>query len=332
MKKILITGAAGFIGHHVVEHFLKEDPEVQIFILDRLDDSGNPNRITDIERWDEFKPRVHFVWWDLKARLNEIVEAQLGTDFEYIFHLAAGSHVDRSIADPLSFVMDNCVGTANILDFARRCPQLKAFFNFSTDEVFGPAPLGYFHKETDPYHPSNPYSASKAGAASLGYAFFKTYGLPVITTYTMNVFGERQHPEKLIPMVIRSVLSGTPAIIHGAPGNIGSRVWIHARNVAAALLFLTQKGVPGEAYNVIGFDEIDNLTMAEKIAAVIGKPLQYELVDFHKTRPGHDRRYALDGAKLRDLGFVPPVDFESSLRRTVEWEIDHPEWLGIKKS
>lgn len=334
MKKILVTGGAGFIGHHFVEHILK-NTDWNIVVLDRLDTSGNLNRLKDIEFYqknkEEFNQRVKFIWHDLKAEINEILESQIGTDLDYIYHLAASSHVDRSLQNPLGFVYDNVVGTCNILNFARKCPNLRLFFNFNTDEVFGPAPVGVNHKETDQHKPSNPYSATKSGQYALGYAYWKSYGLPVVTTYTMNNFGERQNPEKLIPMTIRSVLKGEKAIIHGNEKVIGSRFWIHCRNTSAALLFLSENGKAGESYNIIGFDELNSLEMAQKIAEIMGKPLKYELVDFHKTRPGHDRRYALDGSKLKKLGFEFPVDFEASLKKTVEWSIkpEHVHWLGL---
>ncbi|MBP9669572.1 MAG: GDP-mannose 4,6-dehydratase, partial [Candidatus Pacebacteria bacterium] len=275
--------------------------------------------------------RVTFVHHDLRAPFNESVSARLGSP-DYILHLAASTHVDRSISDPMLFVADNVVGTGHLLEYARTLPTLQLFVNFSTDEVFGPAPAGSAHREDSPYAPSNPYAATKAGAASLGYSYFVTYKLPVITTYTMNNFGERQHPEKLVPRTIRSVLRGERMPIfaeldeQGALKSVGSRFWLHARNTASAVLFLLNAGRPGDAYNIVGFDEKTNLEMAQSIAGIIGKPLVYELVDFHKVRPGHDRRYALDGAKLRRLGWAPEVDFESSLAETVRFALKNPEW------
>lgn len=329
-ERILITGGAGFIGHHIVEYILDET-DWDIVILDRLDVSGTLNRLTDLPNWAEKKGRVKFVYHDFRAPLNEYVKTRLG-DVNYILHLAASTHVDRSIEDPMLFVEDNVVGTTNMLQYARTLPHLKSFINFSTDEVFGPAPKGIAHKEDAPYLPSNPYSASKAGAASMGYAYFVTYKVPVITTYTMNNFGERQHPEKLIPRTIRSVIKGETMPIfaelkNGKLQGVGSRFWLHAKNTASAVLFLLKKGVPGESYNVIGFDELTNLEIAQKVAQFAGKPLKYKFVDFHKTRPGHDRRYALDGSKLKKLGWKPPRTFEESLKGTVEFALKHPEWI-----
>lgn len=329
-ERILITGGAGFIGHHIVEYIL-DTTDWDIVILDRLDISGTLNRLAELPNWEKERSRVKFVFHDFRAPLNEYVRTRLG-NVNYILHLAASTHVDRSIEDPMLFVEDNVVGTTNMLQYARTLPHLKAFINFSTDEVFGPAPKGVAHKEDAPYLPSNPYSASKAGAASMGYAFFVTYGVPVITTYTMNNFGERQHPEKLIPRTIRSVIRGEKMPIfaelkNGKLQGVGSRFWLHAKNTASAVMFLLEKGTPGESYNVIGFDELTNLEIAQKVAKVIGKPLKFEFVDFHMTRPGHDRRYALDGTKLKKLGWKPPMNFDESLAQTVRFAMEHPEWI-----
>jgi dTDP-glucose 4,6-dehydratase len=329
-ERILITGGAGFIGHHVVEYLL-DKTDWEIVVLDRLDISGTLERLVDLPNWKEKGRRVRFVYHDFKAPINEPVAARIGA-VEYILHLGGSTHVDRSIEDPLLFAQDNVVGTTNMLVFARSQPKLKFFVNFSTDEVFGPAPEGVAHTENHPFSPSNPYSASKAGAASMGYSFFKTYGLPVITTYTMNNFGERQHPEKLIPKTIRSVLRGENMPIFaklaedGKLEAVGTRYWIHAKNTASALLFLLSHATPGDAYNIIGFDELSNLDIAQKVAGFLGKPLKYELVDFHKTRPGHDRRYALDGSKLAGMGWKPDIGFDESLKQTVQFTAARPEW------
>lgn len=332
MKRLLLTGGMGFIGTHVISYILK-NTDWEIVSLDRLDFSGNPNRVREIIDQSIARGRVTSVWWDLKAPLNEQVSKTLG-QFDHVIHLAASSHVDRSISDPLSFVMDNVVGTTNLLVWAKNGGLRKdgKFLNFSTDESFGPAPVGYAHKESDPHRPSNPYAASKAGQEDIGYAFHVTYGLPVITTHTMNNFGEAQHPEKLVPRTIRSVIEGTDMPIfaelqdNGDLKAVGSRYWLHCTNTASAILFLLDKGTAGEAYNIIGFDELTNLEMAQKIADIIGKPLLYKLVDVYKVRNGHDPRYALDGSKMKELGWVPEVSFEESLKKTVEWTLANPEW------
>lgn len=327
---ILITGGSGFIGHHIVEHILRST-DWDIVILDRLDLSGNLERIADIRGFNGYKKRLKFVWHDLKAEVNPYIKKEIG-EVDYIMHLAASTHVDRSIEDPMLFVQDNVVATCNILNFARGLKKLKKFINFGTDEVFGPAPDGYAHKETDAFNPSNPYSATKAGASALGRAFFITYKLPVINTYTMNNFGERQHPEKLIPKCIRSVeneeaMPVFATIRCGITEAIGSRYWIHCKETASAMLFLLDKGKPGESYNIIGFEELTNLEICEIVAKAVGKELIPDFIDFHRCRPGHDRRYALDGTKLKELGWSPRLDVRTSLAKVVKWTLNNKKWL-----
>lgn len=337
--KVLITGGAGFVGSHVVKYLLNHT-DWDIISLDRLDTSGNLNRLAEVliewvaqEGVDERKTnRLKVLYHDLKSPIGEQIERQI-IDCDYVLHLAAGSHVDRSIQFPMEFAMDNVIGTTNILDFARKMPKLKKFINFSTDEVFGPAYGEYRHKEEDPFKPSNPYAASKAGAVCMGFAFHVTYNLPVITTFTMNIFGERQHPEKLITKTIRSVVEGTPMPIHckkddaGNVVDVGSRFWLHAENVGSALHHILQYGVVGESYNVVSDDELKNDVIAQKIADIVGKPLDIQWEDFHKSRPGHDRRYALDSSKLKDLGWTLVKPFDESLEETVKFALEHPQWI-----
>lgn len=329
---VLITGGAGFIGAHLIEGVLK-DTNWNIVILDRLDISGNLERLRDIDIWEQEKQRVKFIWWDLKSPINDLISREIGK-VDYIWHVAASSHVDRSIDDPLSFTMDNVVGTCNILNFARQVKDLKLFINFNTDECFGPAPEGVFYKESDRHNPKNPYAATKVGQWALGVAFENCYKTPVINTYTMNVYGERQHPEKFIPMVIRKTLLGQEVVIHAnkEKTQAGKRHYIHARNVCKALLFLTNRGFGGyEEFNIVGEKEIDNLALAQFIAKVVGKDLKYTMTDFHSSRPGHDLRYALSGVKLRSAGFTFPKNFEESLEKTVKWYLEekHKKWLNL---
>ncbi len=327
MTRALVTGGAGFIGHHLIEHLFK-NTDWDVVCLDRLDTSGNLNRLTEIlDGTPDYKKRFQFVWHDLKAAINSQIAAAIGP-VRYIFHLAAASHVDRSITDPMSFVYDNVVGTGHLLNYAREVDSLDKLINFSTDEVFGPAPLGTFYNEWDRYDATNPYSASKAGAEELGLAFANTYGLPVITTHSMNVFGERQHPEKYVPMCIKRILNGEKLLIHcSKEGTPGSRHYIHARNVSDVVLFLCDHGQKREKYNIVGHQEVNNLEMAQQIADILGKPLHYELIDFHSSRPGHDLRYALRDTKLGPLGFEFKVSFDESLRRTVWWTFTNKRWL-----
>jgi dTDP-glucose 4,6-dehydratase len=327
MKRLLITGGAGFIGHHIVEGILK-NTDWEIIILDRLDISGNLERLRDMEIWEKEKNRVKFIWWDLKSAVNESVKKDIGK-VDYIWHLAASSHVDRSIEDPLSFVMDNVVGTTNLLLYAKETLPEK-FVYFSTDEVFGPMENGTPFKEWDRYRASNPYAASKAGGEEMAYAFFNTYKLPIIIIHTMNVFGERQHPEKFIPMTIKKILSGETVLIHSDKTKTisGTRFWIHARNVCKALEFISEKGKIGDKYNIVGEKEVSNLEMAKFIAKVVDKELRYDMVDFHTSRPGHDLRYGLEGSKLKGMGFEYPKLFEESLEKTIKWYLDNKRWLS----
>lgn len=332
MSKILITGGCGFLGSHMVDYLLK-NTDYDIVCLDRLDTSGTLHRLNQVLDDPAKKARVSFVFHDLKAEINEFVAQKLGKDIDYIIHIAASSHVDRSIIDPLSFVMDNVVGTTNLLNWARTLPNLKRFLNFSTDESVGPAPIGYDHVEEDPHRPSNPYSASKAGQEDIGYSFFVTYKLPVITTRTMNIYGPMQHAEKLLPKAIRHVQQDQPMPIHSEiddNGNvvfIGSRYWIHVSDVADAVWHILNHGNVGEFYNVIGFDERNNYEIAAEVAKNVGKELQVVYQDVHKQRPGHDRRYALDGTKLKNLGWTPKYSIEAGIADTVAWTLQHPEWL-----
>jgi len=328
-KTLLCTGGAGFIGHHIIEGVLK-NTEWNIVILDRLDISGNLERLRDIKIWEEKKHRVKFVWWDLKSEINDQLSKEIGK-INYIWHLAAGSHVDRSIERPLDFAMDNTIGTVNLLNYARKNPVEK-FVYFSTDEAFGPAPEGVDFKEGDRHNPGNPYAASKAAAEDFCVAFANTYKMPVMITNTMNVFGERQHPEKFIPIIIRKVLNAEKLTVHD-----GSRYWIHARNICGALIYLMENvdefiDIHDETkgkFNLVGEREINNRDFALMIAEFLGKGLMYEVVDTRECRPGHDKRYSLDGEKLKKVGFEYPTKFEQSLKKTVQWYLkeNNKRWL-----
>ena len=338
MKKILITGGAGFIAHHVIDKILSST-DWEIITLDRLDFSGNLNRLNEVVNTypESERKRVRVIHHDLKAELNPEIIANIGK-IDYISHLAAGSHVDRSISYPLEFVMDNVVGTAHILDYARKIDNLERFAYFSTDEVFGPAPPGINYKENDRYNSTNPYSATKAGAEELVVAYENTYGLPSIITHTMNVFGERQNVEKYIPMVIKKVRDNETVTVHANKEKTiaGSRHYIHAGDVADALLFLyhydlstipeDKTGAKCQKFNIVGKDEIDNLELAQFIAKTQNKDLKYEMVDFHSSRPGHDLRYALDGSKMKNMGWEPQSAFKR-LESVVQWTLENDRWL-----
>lgn len=325
---IVVTGGAGFIGHHFVEHLLK-NTDWRIVVLDRLNyASSGFDRLRDISVFDD--KRVTVFTHDFTSPVVEGLAKEIGA-VDYIVHMGAETHVDRSIVNPEPFVMNNVVGTMRMLDFARLQPTLKKFVYFSTDEIFGPAPEGVAYKEWDRYNSTNPYSASKAGGEELCLSYANTFKVPVLITHTMNVFGERQHPEKFIPLTMKKVLAGESVLIHADPTRTkaGSRFWIHGRNVASAILFLLAKGEVRDKYNVVGEREVDNLEMAKLIARIVGKPLRYEMVDFHSSRPGHDLRYALDGSKMKAMGWDMPVQFEQSLQKTIEWTLANPRWLSI---
>lgn len=326
----MITGGAGFIGSHLIEGILKAT-DWEVVILDRLDISGNLRRLTDIPIWKQERHRAKYVWWDLKSELNNQAIREIG-DIDYIWHLAADSHVDRSIVNPLSFVMDNVVGTCNLLEYARKIkPNL--FIYFGTDEIFGPAPNGIDYKEWDRYKSSNPYAASKAGAEELCVAYVNTYKLPVIMLHVMNAYGERQHPEKFIPNTIKKLLNVETVLIHADKSRTcsGSRKWVYVKDIFKALMFLNANGAQGDKYNIVGEEEVTNLEMAHLIACSMGKSLVYEMVDFHSSRPGHDLRYSLDGTKLKAMGFEFEASFNDSLAQVVRWYIDNKDWLGTRK-
>ena len=343
MKKVLITGGAGFIAHHLIYHILTTT-DWQIVSLDRLDYSGNLNRLDNIlsSLNDKDRARVKIVFHDLKSEVNPWIRKEIG-EVNIILHLAAGSHVDRSIEFPIEFVMDNVLGTANLLEYARHVninASLEKFVYFSTDEVFGPAPDGINYKENDRYNSTNPYSASKAGAEELAVAYENTYNLPVIITHTMNVFGERQHPEKFIPMCIKKIRDGQTVTIHSDKTKKipGSRHYIHAEDVSEALLFILNNKIKNEVdwggakcpkFNIVGSEELTNLELAEIIAKSQNKKLNYEMVDFHSSRPGHDLRYSLSGEKMQSMGWVPKIKVQSRIKQVVDWSLDNPSWIEL---
>jgi dTDP-glucose 4,6-dehydratase len=257
--------------------------------------------------------------------------------------LAAGSHVDRSIDYPLEFVMDNVVGTANILEYARiinNSNNLERFIYFSTDEIFGPAPDGIDYKENDRYNSTNPYSATKAGGEELAVAYENTYGLPVYITHTMNVFGERQHPEKFIPMCIKRIRDSEIVTIHSDKSKKipGSRHYIHAEDVSEAIHFLLTNSINHEVdyggakcpkFNIVGSEELNNLELAQIIANSQEKELKYEMVDFHSSRPGHDLRYSLSGEKMKKLGWTPSIKLTERIKQVVDWSLKNENWIEL---
>lgn len=329
--RVLLTGVAGFMGSHVVEHFLK-NTDWEIVGLDSFKHKGDEERISHIKN-----DRFRYYACDLSVPISKTLEYKIGM-FDYIVNIASESHVDRSITDPVPFIQNNVNLALYTLEFARNQKYLKKFIQVSTDEVYGPAEEGYKHKEWELLLPSNPYSASKACQENICYAYWRCFKVPVIITNTMNLLGEKQSPEKYLPMLIKRIDAGEEVVIHGSKEYIGKRHYLHARNQADALMFILNNIEPViysddinnckiERFNIVGDVELDNLQLAEMVAKFIGKPLIYKFEDFHKTRPGHDRRYALDGSKLKNAGWTAPVEFEASLEKTVAWTLEHREWL-----
>jgi dTDP-glucose 4,6-dehydratase len=325
--KILITGGCGFIGHHFVEHiYINTDWEIIIIDklsyaskgFDRLRDTGTLNN-----------NRIKIFTNDLINPLPYGIVKEIGDDVDYIVHMAAETHVDNSIQNPKLFLDNNIQSTLNMLEYSKTLKNLKMFFYFSTDEVFGPALNDTLFKEWDRHKPTNPYSASKSAAEQICIAYENTYKTPLIIVNVMNAFGERQHVEKFIPLCIKKLLNNEKIYIHSYPNKelSGTRFYIHGRNIAAAVLFLIKNGTLGEKYNIAGEKEVSNLEMAQMIAKFMDKPLDYEMVDFHSNRPGHDLRYGLDGSKLFNMGFKLPVDFEQSLEKMVKWTVNNQQWL-----
>ena len=341
----MVTGGAGFIGHHMIRRLLKH-PEYRIISLDRLDFSGNLNRLAELrqEFGTDAMSRVTVIHHDLKAEINSQLAKQIG-QVDIIIHMAAGSHVTRSIENPMLFVQDNVVGTCNLLDYARHyLPDLEKFINFGTDEVFGSAPEGVEYKEYDRYNSRSPYSATKAGAEELCVAYENTFGMPIYCTHTMNVFGERQSPEKFIGIAMRKILANEPVTIHcdeKTGTESGLRHWVHAADVADATMFimnLPHKGFPladnfggvtCPKFNIVGQQEVSNLAVAQKIADILGQELKCTMIGYDTQRPGHDFRYALSGEYMKSLGWEPKYDFTTRIEQMVQWTLKNDRWLKI---
>lgn len=335
-KRVLLTGASGFVGSHVLRHILV-NTDWFVVCPTTFTHKGLQDRIRvacdDLP--DAYK-RIKVIKCDFTSPISPITAHEFGS-IDYVINVASESHVDRSIEYPAIFIQNNVALICHLLDWAR-IAQPEKFLQVSTDEVYGPAPAGYAHVEwVDQHLPSNPYSASKAAQEDIAFSYWRTYGVPLAITNTMNIIGETQDPEKFMPMVIKKVLSGERMAIHASPtGEIGSRFYLHARNQADGLLHVLNQHFPAygevdmpERFHIVGEREVDNLEMAQMIAAAAGKPLNYELVDFHSSRPGHDLRYALDGQKMAATGWTLPIPLEESIRRTVEWTMKHPEWLTL---
>ncbi len=325
-KKILVTGGTGFIASNVIEYFLKET-EHDLVSLDRIDMSSDLGRVAKIlDENPEYKSRLKVVWHDLKSEINENVSSKIGK-VDKILHLAASSHVNRSIQDPLSFVMDNVVGTCNILNFARKINGLQKFLYFSTDEVFGSAPNGVSFSENDRYNCGNPYSASKAGGEELVVSFNNTYNLPTVITHTMNVYGPRQHAEKFVPICIDKISKGEKLTIHCSKDGdkISSRSYLHVDDVAQAVDFVSSECEVGEKYNIASGRITSNLELAQIVANSLDKELLYKLEYPAEERPGNDLSYNVSGEKLYSLGWKPSITLEDGIRATAQWYLSNAD-------
>ncbi|MDX1652757.1 MAG: dTDP-glucose 4,6-dehydratase [Brumimicrobium sp.] len=330
-KVILITGGAGFIGSHVVRRFVQNYPGYRIINFDKLTYAGNLENLTDIQESENYL----FVKGDIcsESDLNYVFQNSGITD---VIHLAAESHVDRSISGPMEFVLSNVVGTVNLLNTARRFwhdQSKNVFYHISTDEVYGSLGKEGLFEETTPYDPRSPYSASKASSDHFVRAFYHTYGMPVRISNCSNNYGSFQFPEKLIPLMINNAVSGRPLPVYGDGQNV--RDWLWVEDHARAIDVIFHKGRNGETYNIGGLNEWTNLELVKKLAAIIDEKLNRpggtteKQITFIKDRAGHDRRYAIDASKIeKELGWKPSIDFETGLRNTVDWYLDNQNWLS----
>lgn len=333
-KKILVTGVGGFIASHFLSHVLV-NTDWLVYGVDSFRHKGISERLTFNKHYQENSHRVRIYTHDLTAPLSKVFISSVG-QIDYIVNFASESHVDRSITDPVPFVKNNVDIALNMLEYARFIKPSK-FIQISTDEVYGPTDGVHNHREWDSIIPSNPYSASKCCQEAIAISYWRTYGVPVILTNIMNQFGEMQDTEKFVPMVIKKVLNGEKVTIHGSSDGqrSGARFWLHTRNTSDVILFLLNKVAPHmypeharpERFNIVGEQQISNLDMAKKIAEIVNKPLSYELVDAHTSRPGHDLFYGLSSEKLLKYGYKYPVNLDESLKNTIRWSLENPRWL-----
>jgi len=318
--RILITGAAGFLGAHLVRHIL-EETDWHVVALDRLDEAASLARLASATRSDRFR----FVWHDLRAtvRPDALGNEALRQPFDYIAHLAAGSHVDRSVSDPLGFIGDNVVGTGHLLEFARHHSPRGKLLYFSTDEVFGPAPAGVSFRPWDRHAPRNPYAASKSAAEQLAVSYAETFGLHVVVTHGTNFYGEAQCGEKFIPIALDKLSRGATIDIHAVNGIPCSRFYTHAENAASAVLRVLTSGTvidgtdKGGRYNISGEVEVSNVELVTLLGAMMGVQPRWQLVERPPGRLAPDLRYAITGDELEAIGWRRSVEFQEGLRRTV---------------
>jgi len=330
MKKILITGGAGFIGSHVIRLFVNKYPDYAIVNLDALTYAGNLENLRDVEN----APNYSFVKGDIT---DEVFINQLFTEqsFDAVIHLAAESHVDRSILDPLSFVKTNVIGTAVLLNAAKQSwknREGKLFYHVSTDEVYGSLGETGFFTEDTPYDPRSPYSASKASSDHLVSAYFHTYGLPMVISNCSNNYGSHQFPEKLLPLMINNIVHSKPLPVYGKGENV--RDWLWVNDHARAIDVIFHQGKLGETYNIGGFNEWKNIDIVHLLCSIMDKKLgradgeSAKLITYVKDRAGHDMRYAIDATKLnKELGWEPSLQFEEGMDKTIDWYLANEGWI-----
>ena len=331
MKKILITGGAGFIGSHVVRLFVNKYPDYQIYNLDKLTYAGNLENLKDIESRSNYT----FIRGDIVD--GEFIQALFKRhQFDGVIHLAAESHVDRSISNPMEFIYTNIVGTVNLLNAAREIwneiYSNKRFYHISTDEVYGSLGDSGFFTESTPYDPHSPYSASKASSDHLVRAYHDTFGMPTVISNCSNNYGPFQFPEKLLPLFIHNIRNNRPLPVYGKGLNI--RDWLYVEDHARAIDLIYHDGKLGNTYNIGGNNEWKNIDLITKLCEIMDNKLgrqkgeSAKLITYVKDRAGHDLRYAIDSSKLqRALGWEPSLVFEEGLEKTVDWYLANQEWL-----
>lgn len=337
MRRVLLTGIGGSIGCHFLAHIMHQT-DWEVVGIDSFRHKGWTDRVKHMfNDHPDWEPRTHIFTHELTAPFSPLLIKRMG-HIDYIISMASLSDVEASIVDPVPFIKNNVDIVINTLELAREVKP-EAFVQISTDEVYGAVASKHddLRLEWDPILPSNPYSASKAAQEAICISYWRTFGVPLIITNTMNNVAELQQSSKFPSMVQRKIAAGKRVQIHGRPGEIGSRSYIHSRNFADAVLFIlnncpSHAHVPNtcdrpDRYNIAGDIQLDNLELAQMIAKYMGKELDYEFVDTHTTRPGHDLHYGLDMRKLKSLGWSSPFTFEESLKNVVEWQMANPEWL-----